>query len=70
MNGSLTGLVAITGGCAAVETWAAVIIGIVAGWAYLFCSKLMIRLRIDDAVDAIGYVNFGADVISCFFKLC
>jgi len=53
MNGLLTGLVAITAGCAAVESWAAVFIGVVAGWVYLAASKLLIKLRIDDAVDAI-----------------
>jgi ammonium transporter, Amt family len=59
MNGCLTGLVAITGGCAAVETWAAVLIGIGAGWAYLLGSKLMIRFKIDDAVDAVPVHMFG-----------
>lgn len=53
MNGCLTGLVAITAGCATVETWAAVLIGVVAGWVYIALSKVLIRLRIDDAVDAI-----------------
>ena len=53
MNGVLTGLVAITAGCATVETWAAVVIGIFAGLFYLLGSKLLIHLRIDDAVDAI-----------------
>jgi Amt family ammonium transporter len=53
MNGCLTGLVAVTAGCATVETWVAVLIGIVAGWVYIGASKLLIRYRIDDAVDAI-----------------
>jgi Amt family ammonium transporter len=53
MNGVLTGLVAITAGCATVETWAAVVIGMFAGLFYLMGSKLLIHLRIDDAVDAI-----------------
>jgi ammonium transporter, Amt family len=53
MNGCLTGLVAITAGCATVEPWAAVVIGVVAGIVYLVGSKLLIHLRIDDAVDAI-----------------
>ena len=53
MNGCLTGLVAVTAGCATVETWAAVLIGVVAGWVYLALSKLLVKLRIDDAVDAI-----------------
>ena len=59
MNGLLTGLVAITAGCAAVESWAAVVIGIVAGWVYLAGSKLLIKLRIDDAVDAIPVHMLG-----------
>lgn len=53
MNGCLTGLVAITAGCATVEPWAAVVIGIVAGWLYLVGSKLLVKFKIDDAVDAI-----------------
>lgn len=53
MNGCLTGLVAITAGCATVETWAAVVIGVTAGWFYLMASALLVKLRIDDAVDAI-----------------
>ncbi len=53
MNGCLAGLVGITGGCAVVEPWAAVIIGSVSGLLYLLSSKLLVRLRIDDAVDAV-----------------
>jgi Amt family ammonium transporter len=51
MNGCLTGLVAITAGCATVEPWAAVAIGSFAGLFYLLGSKLLVKLRIDDAVD-------------------
>jgi ammonium transporter, Amt family len=53
MNGALAGLVAVTAGCAVVNPWAAVIIGIIAGWVYYSFSKLLIALKIDDAVDAI-----------------
>jgi Amt family ammonium transporter len=59
MNGCLTGLVAITAGCATVEPWAAFVIGLFAGWIYLAASSLMIRLKIDDAVDAIPVHMFG-----------
>ena len=59
MNGCLTGLVAITAGCATVETWAAVIIGIFAGLFLFLGSKLLIKLRIDDAVDAIPVHMIG-----------
>jgi ammonium transporter, Amt family len=59
MNGCLTGLVAITAGCATVNTWAATLIGIFAGLFYVLASKLLIRLRIDDAVDAIPVHMIG-----------
>lgn len=53
MNGSLSGLVSITAGCAVVEPWAAIVIGFVGGWIYLLTSSWLLRRRIDDAVDAI-----------------
>jgi len=53
MNGALGGLVAITAGTSVVEPYAALLIGIVAGWVYIGASKLLIKLKIDDAVDAI-----------------
>jgi len=53
MNGTLSGLVAITAGCGVVEPWAAVVIGFVAGLLYIAGSKGILKLRLDDAVDAI-----------------
>jgi Amt family ammonium transporter len=53
MNGCLGGLVAITAGCSVVTPWASIIIGIIGGWVYLAFSKLLVKLKIDDAVDAI-----------------
>ena len=53
MNGCLSGLVAVTGGCAVIQPWASISIGFVAGLLYLYTSKLLIRWCIDDAVDAI-----------------
>lgn len=53
MNGCLAGLVAITAGCSVVKPWAACIIGIVGGLVYYGFSKLLIKMKIDDAVDAI-----------------
>jgi len=59
MNGSLGGLVAITSGCGVVEPWAAVIIGGLGGLIYLAGSALLIRIRLDDAVDAIPVHMFN-----------
>lgn len=53
MNGCLAGLVSITAGCSVVPPWAAVLIGMLGGWVYLGASRLLVRLRIDDVVDAI-----------------
>jgi len=53
MNGCLGGLVCITAGCALIEPWAAIIAGFVAGLLYLWFSSVLVKLCIDDAVDAI-----------------
>lgn len=53
MNGALGGLVAVTAGTSVVAPWAAVLIGFVGGLVYYGGSKLLIKLKIDDAVDAV-----------------
>jgi hypothetical protein len=53
MNGALSGLVAITSGCAVLEYWAALVTGLTAGLVYLLASRALIKYRIDDACDAI-----------------
>jgi Amt family ammonium transporter len=53
MNGTLSGLVAITAGCGVFEPWAAVVTGFVSGFLYIGTSRLLLVLRLDDAVDAI-----------------
>ena len=53
LNGCLSGLVAITGGCSLIEPWAALLVGAIAGIIYVLASNFLIRLKIDDAVDAI-----------------
>ena len=58
MNGCLGGLVGITANCSVVEPWAAIFIGIISGWVYVGASKLLVKLKIDDAVDAIPVHGF------------
>ncbi|KAL3901974.1 MAG: hypothetical protein SGARI_005989, partial [Bacillariaceae sp.] len=53
LNGCLSALVGITGSCGVVEPWAALVIGSVSGIIYVYASRLLVYLRIDDAVDAI-----------------
>jgi hypothetical protein len=52
MNGILAGLVSITAPCAVVEPYGAIIIGILGATFYKFASIMLLRLRIDDPVDA------------------
>ena len=53
MNGALGGLVAITAGCSVVQPWAAVLIGALGGIFYCLASSLLLKLKIDDTVDAV-----------------
>jgi len=64
MNGSLAGLVAITAGTSVVTPWASLFIGIIGGWVYCGMSALLIKLKIDDAVDAIP-VHFANGIWGC-----
>lgn len=57
-NGILGGLVGITSSCDNVESWAAVIIGVIAAFIYTFDSWLLKKLRIDDTIE-ISAVNGG-----------
>jgi len=69
MNGCLSGLVSITAGCSVVESWASIVIGLVAGFLYYVFSKFLVKKRIDDAVDAIpvhvslSYVLFHIGIV-------
>lgn len=51
-NGVLGGLVAITAGCAVVMPEGALVVGFVAGFVYNASSALLLKLEIDDVVDA------------------
>jgi len=51
-NGILGGLVSITAGCAVMEPWESVVIGIFGGIFYQLGSMLLKRLKVDDVVDA------------------
>jgi len=64
MNGSLAGLVGVTGACAVVEPWAGLLIGMVSGCIYCLGSSLLIKLKIDDSVDGVP-VHLFAGMWGC-----
>ena len=51
-NGTLAGLVSITAGCAVVSNWASIVIGAIGGLFFFAASNLLVRLKIDDPLDA------------------
>ena len=51
-NGLLAGLVAVTASCSVIEPWAALICGFVGAFVYVFSCKLLLKLRIDDPLEA------------------
>ena len=51
-NGILAGLVSITANCDAVETWAAVIIGLFGSLFYCLACRFMNWLMVDDPLEA------------------
>jgi Amt family ammonium transporter len=49
---------------AVMAPWAAFVTGVVGGWVYILFSSLLVKLRIDDAVDAVP-VHFGNGMWGC-----
>jgi Amt family ammonium transporter len=70
VNGVLAGLVAITAPCAFVDTWAAVVIGLISGVLVCLATFGLEKLHIDDPVGAVPvhFVNgmFGALAVGIF----
>ena len=59
MNGALGGLVGITAGCAVVDPWAAVIIGLIAAPIVMIGIAGLDRLGVDDPVGAVSVHGFA-----------
>ena len=59
MNGALSGLVAITAGCAFVNQWQSIVIGLVAGLIVIWATLFVDRLKVDDPVGAVAVHGFN-----------
>ena len=68
---SVLGMVSQCAGCNAYEPWAAFIIGSLAGPVFIAFRQVMIRLKLDDPLDAVG-VHAGGGILGVlllpFFK--
>ena len=53
LNGTMSGFVAITGGCATLAPVGAVVVGIIAAFIYMGSSHLLLKMRVDDCVDGV-----------------
>ena len=52
LNGVIAGLVSITAPCPVVDPWAAVVIGFIGAFVYIFSDKLLLAFHIDDPLQA------------------
>ena len=71
-NGILAGLVSITASCNNVENYAAFLIGLIGAFIYMVASNILVRLRIDDPLDAFAIHGaagaWGVLAVSIFDK--
>lgn len=61
INGGLTGMVALCAGCNVVHPYAAFIIGVIAGMAYVAWSTAVLYFKVDDPLDAVA-VHLGGGI--------
>ncbi|AIE58924.1 ammonium transporter [Bacillus methanolicus] len=59
INGVLSGLVAITAGCAFVSQWSAIIIGAISGLIVIYATLFVDYLKVDDPVGAVAVHGFN-----------
>ncbi|XP_064601317.1 putative ammonium transporter 1 [Liolophura sinensis] len=61
VNGCLTGMVSACAGCNDMYTWGAFVTGLIGGVVYMLISWSVVKLRVDDPLDATA-VHFGGGV--------
>jgi len=62
LNGALAGMVSLCGGCNHYEPWAALIVGGMGGVAFMVVHFTMLKMRLDDPLDAVA-VHGGGGVV-------
>ncbi|ANB60492.1 ammonium transporter [Anoxybacteroides amylolyticum] len=59
INGVLSGLVAITAGCAFVSQWSAIVIGAISGIIVIYATLFVDSVKVDDPVGAVAVHGFN-----------
>lgn len=59
INGVLSGLVAITAGCAFVSQWSAIVIGAMSGILVIYATLFVDSMKVDDPVGAVAVHGFN-----------
>jgi len=59
LNGALAGMVALCAGCNLYEPWAALIVGGLGGLGFMIIHFGMLKLKLDDPLDAVGVHGGG-----------
>ncbi len=59
INGALSGLVAVTAGCAYISQWSAILIGLIAGIIVIGATLFVDKIKIDDPVGAVAVHGFN-----------
>jgi len=62
LNGALTGMVAMCGGCNVYEPWAALVVGALGGVGFIVLHYGMLLLQLDDPLDAVA-VHGGGGIV-------
>ena len=66
LNGVLTGMVSMCAGCDEYQPWAALIIGIFGGLAFIGVHQLMLKLQLDDPLDAVAVHGGGGSYFNLY----
>ena len=67
INGLLSSLVAVTGGCGYIEPWAAVVIGMLSIPTYVISKNFVLKwLKVDDALTA-SSVHGTCGILGCLW---
>jgi len=59
LNGALAGMVSMCAGCNVYEPWAAIIVGVGAGFAFIGVHFAMLKFQLDDPLDAVAVHGAG-----------